>query len=82
MAPNERSPNTLPRSLQIGWPDCQRHSPRRVAWSYSQIFRAAASQSEMAWSATSSAHQSLGALVTWIPCRVAASTSMMSTPVP
>src|SRR5262245_15894735 len=36
----------------------------------------------MAWSATSSAHHSLGALVTWMPCRVASSTSTMSTPVP
>ncbi|MFM9494105.1 hypothetical protein ACKI1Q_10855 [Streptomyces galilaeus] len=33
-------------------------------------------------SATASPHQSFGAFVTWMPRRVAASTSTMSTPMP
>ena len=66
----------------MGAPLCHAHSPRWVARSYSTIFRAAESQSVTAWSATSSAHHELGALVTWMPFRVAASTSTMSTPVP
>src|SRR6266571_410452 len=80
MRPNPTIPMVLPRS-SVPSNRFRSHSPRRIASAAHGMWRACASRRPMACSAALTVFAP-GAFITAMPRRVAACTSMLSTPVP